>query len=168
MADKPYHKKETLERCYYEDGMTQKEIADKYDVSHQTISDWMNRHNINPGIEAGQFDKTPGVSFFTSKDGYEIIAAWNAEKQQMEHVKHHRLLMACERAIGDIEGMHVHHMNYIKWDNRTENLEVKDPSEHSSKHAKENAERNFPNSEKLRELAKDRERDEKGRFIPNA
>jgi transcriptional regulator with XRE-family HTH domain len=166
MGSKPYHDPNTLERLYYEEGLTQKEIADKYGVAHQTISRWMERHDINPGIETGQFDETPGASFFTVKEGYEIIAAWNKETQQMDHVKHHRLLMYVDSTLGELSGQHVHHRNGIKWDNRTENLETRDPTEHIREHAQERDHDQLLTAEESRDMVSSWGRDEKGQFRP--
>lgn len=166
MGEKPYHDADVLEELYYEEGLNQQEIADKFDVAHQTISTWMNRHDINPGIEAGQFEAGPGVNFFTTKAGYEIIAAWNAETQQMEHVKHHRLLACLNASPGEIAERHVHHENGVKWDNRTGNLDVRNPTAHLSDHARERDTDNLLSPEEAREMAESRLRNEDGQFIP--
>lgn len=46
MGNQPYHDAETLRDLYHRQNLTQSEIADKFDVSAVTISDWMSRHDI--------------------------------------------------------------------------------------------------------------------------
>jgi len=165
MGNRGYHDEETLKRLYYDEGLTQKEIANKYGVTHQTISDWMNKLGINPGIEAGQFEDTGKANFFTVKTGYEVVAAWNKDKKQMEHVKLHRLLACLEFGFDKISDNHVHHRNGVKWDNRPENLKVLPPSEHIRNHAKKRENTHLMSPGESREHALKAERDEKGQFI---
>lgn len=46
MGKRPYHDPETLRRLYHDEGMTQGEIADRFGVKSNTISEWMSRHGI--------------------------------------------------------------------------------------------------------------------------
>jgi DNA-binding XRE family transcriptional regulator len=167
MGSRDYHSQDVLEELYYDEGLTQKEIADKFGVAHQTISRWMNRHGINPGIEKGQFDETNGVNFFTTKEGYEIIAAWNKEAKKMEHVKHHRLLACLSNDLCDVSGKHVHHKNDVKWDNRPANLEIMEPTEHLQRHAQTRENDHLLTAGETREMVKSWERNEKGQFAPS-
>lgn len=43
---KPYHDKETLERLYCDEGLTQGEIADRYDVTQSLISKWLRKTGV--------------------------------------------------------------------------------------------------------------------------
>lgn len=53
MTNEPYHDANTLRKHYHDEDMTQAEIADKYGVSAATISDWMDRHNIETDHNGG-------------------------------------------------------------------------------------------------------------------
>lgn len=46
MGDRPYHDDETLRRLYHDKELSQSEIADRFDVKPNTISEWMSRHDI--------------------------------------------------------------------------------------------------------------------------
>lgn len=135
-----YQKKDVLESLYYDEGLTQQEIADKYDVAFQTISEWMTEHDINPGIESGWFDEVQHVSHFFGDYGYEVVASWNSDTKQMQHVKVHRLVAVAEYGMDKIEDMDIHHKNDHPADNRPCNLEVIEPSEHYKLHGKQQSE----------------------------
>lgn len=45
----PYQDPETLRRLYYDEGLTQAEIADELGYARRTVSDWMSIHDIAPG-----------------------------------------------------------------------------------------------------------------------
>ena len=66
--------------------------------------------------------------------------------------------------LDEMEGKHVHHKNGMPLDDRPENLEVMGESEHHKLHAPDEPPKR-PEPEKMRRLAEERERDEKGRFI---
>lgn len=44
---RPYQDREQLNQLYHEEGLTQQEIADKFNVNRSTITRWMDRHEIN-------------------------------------------------------------------------------------------------------------------------
>lgn len=44
---RPYQDRERLNRLYHEEGLTQQEIADKFNVDRSTITRWMNRREID-------------------------------------------------------------------------------------------------------------------------
>lgn len=46
MGSQPYHDKETLERLYHDEGLSQEEIGDKFGVKPNTISQWMSRNDV--------------------------------------------------------------------------------------------------------------------------
>lgn len=147
--DPEYRKKEVLERLYYDEGLTQKAIAEKFGVSHHSISRWMNHHGINPGMESTQFKRSPWATFITQEDGYECIHAWSSELQTMEVFGLHRLLAVAEFGFDAVADKHVHHKKNIPWLNTPGNLELMSASEHISYHAQE----------------RERERDDWGRFV---
>lgn len=62
---------------------------------------------------------------YRTKSGY-MVLRWKVGKSRYVEVLEHRAVM------GNPEGMHVHHINGIRDDNRPENLEVVDPVTHLS------------------------------------
>jgi len=46
MGDRPYHDRETLKRLYHVEGLSQREIADRFDVGQKTISNWVRKHGL--------------------------------------------------------------------------------------------------------------------------
>ena len=44
---RPYQDRDRLNRLYHEEGLTQQEIANKFNIDRSTITRWMDRHEIN-------------------------------------------------------------------------------------------------------------------------
>jgi len=138
---------EEVNRLYYEEGMTQFEIADRFDVGQPAVSQAMRREGTNPGHEA---NRVPYASFYTAPNGYEHWSSRDT-KGGYEYVKVHRLLAVAEYGFDAVSDKDVHHKNRTAWDNRPENIELLAPSKHQSEHSKKQV--------------KTRERDEYGRFV---
>jgi len=49
-----YKQKETLEKLYVNQGLSQSEIADRFDVDQTTISRWIDKHGIKRPLEDAQ------------------------------------------------------------------------------------------------------------------
>lgn len=47
----PHRDRETLRRLYYEEGLTQGQIADALGCSSRTIVHWMDRYGLGPGSD---------------------------------------------------------------------------------------------------------------------
>lgn len=62
-----YKDKETLSKLYHEEGLTQREIAEKYGVTRVTISDWMNRHDIKTVQDGPWEDKSKFEELFKDR-----------------------------------------------------------------------------------------------------
>jgi hypothetical protein len=124
---------------YLEKGLNSPEIAKKFDVHKDTILDALKKHGIerrNTG-ESRKGNRKKCTTFHTSTNGYETIVATNGEKSR-SIIYVHRLVAIAEGADANavFSGKHVHHKNGITWDNRPENLEVMEGSEHMSYHMK--------------------------------
>lgn len=79
------------------------------------------------------------AKFETRKDGYERWRSWNSEDGDRYCYVHQLLAIAHggdPRAIFSDGQIHVHHRDSIKWDNRNENIELKDRGEHTREHNK--------------------------------
>jgi len=66
-------------------------------------------------------------------DGYVEVSA-NAPDNSTERILIHRLLAIAEYGYDAVAGNDIHHKNGVKWDNRPQNIELKDPSEHAKEH----------------------------------
>lgn len=170
-GDASYKDPETLRRLYWDEGLAQSEIADRYDVVFQTISRHMVEHGINPGKETGQFERVERAGFLTDDRGYERWSATDTERGREEYVKVHRLLAVAEFGFDAVCDMDVHHgveshlpACEIPWANWGENIEVIERGQHMTHHA-ENRTFNDETRRKQRENAKQRERNENGEFI---
>lgn len=131
----PVDKRE-LARLYYDEGLSQAEIGDKFDVSQEVISSRMEEWGIAPGKRVDLMAdavRVPWATHRINEDGYEV---WKVRVgYEMKTVPVHRLIAVAEYGAESVGGNVVHHKNGIKWDNRPENLEVLSDTAHKSKHA---------------------------------
>ncbi len=134
----------------YKDGLTTKELAEKYNYSYKNILVILHNHNIEI-VEARGFATHSKESYaemskktgkdknyrwkggrFKNKFGYIVISNplyeyGNGEKQR---VLEHRYFMEQHLGRKLTLNEHVHHINGIKDDNRLENLVIKKSIEH--------------------------------------
>lgn len=115
--------KEWLERQYHLNGLSQHQIADELGCSQMTVSRWCAKHGIE--TDEANFEKHGSHRF---AGGYEVFSS------REDQVAVHRLIMVAEKGFDAVCGKVVHHQNEVKWDNRTENLELKTRSDHTSHH----------------------------------
>ena len=124
-----------LRELYWEDELTQQEIADELGYGHRTVRRWMDRLNIDlrSRSERRRLDhsKQP-ASFSLGSYGHE---RWDNQFGDRQYVvKVHRLLAVAEYGIETLRDKVVHHKNGVPWDNRVENIELMTASEHSALH----------------------------------
>jgi len=131
-----YQKANVLKEHFYTKEMNQQQIAEKFDVSHQTISRWMNEHGINPGQDSSHFQRKEHTTFLTDAEGYERADSYDPGAGSKEYVKIHRLVAVAEYGFDTVCGGVVHHLNGIPFDNRPVNLEVFSNPEHMEMHGK--------------------------------
>jgi len=132
----PYHYKSVLEKLYVKDGMSTNDIADEFDVDQNQISRFLKRQGIKIRTESEAMRLINGLNtptIYTNKSGYEIAACGMTDSA----VKIHRLVAYAHHG-NDIANNHVHHENKIPWDNRPQNLDVVNPSNHTRLHNAEN------------------------------
>lgn len=132
-----------LRELYYEKRMTTKEISKLKGCSRQTVTNHMMRHGLDTrgntayrSLSRGG-DGT-GVSHRISHKGYEVCATnVNIDGEMAaKKIPIHRLIAVAEHGFDAVKDKHVHHVNFCSWDNRPENLELMDNSEHLSYHAR--------------------------------
>lgn len=121
-----------LERLYWDEGMTQAEIADHAGVTPSAIHRAMDRHDIprRDRMDAVNETRRKGERIVTNGQGYET---WRYARNQ--EVRLHRLLAVAEYGFDAVAGMEVHHQNRIPWDNRCSNIVLMGTEEHQKMHA---------------------------------
>ncbi len=142
-GDPEYRDPDVLEELYHGQELSTREIADRYDISYETVTYWMDKHGIDrrDRKEAAERALSTGhVAYRTNHCGYE---EWTNSDQSKNRMFVHRLLAIAEHGFDAVAGMDVHHKNWIKWDNRTENIDVLDPSEHQRRHNQQEREMSF-------------------------
>lgn len=151
-AEKPYQDAELLQTLYWEKGMSQRNIADSVSCGKQTVSRWMDRLDVESYKPPAE--RPPN---FRVKDGYECWQTLVGEITRQVQV--HRLLAVAEYGFDAVCEIDVHHKNSIKWDNRPENIEPKDRSQHVRDHADEqygHEEASWRDEDRLHELCVER------------
>lgn len=119
----PYRNRERLAELYEEEGLTQYEIADRFDVAQSTISKWVRRFDLEPPA-------TP-ASYYTHPNGYELWATDGTSALV------HRLCAVAwfdEQLFVTDDDLHVHHDIPIPWLNTEDNLDVLHRDEHIDLH----------------------------------
>lgn len=121
-----------LRELYHGEGLSIRDIADRYDVSTPTAADWLDRFDIETRTATTDLSRVP---FYTRPDGYEVWRTWVDGTNHSVRV--HRLVAAAEYGAEAIEGSDIHHKNGVPWDNRPENLQVVGKGEHTNIHRPE-------------------------------
>lgn len=129
----PWWDVEKLTKLYWDEGMTQSEIASELGCSLRAIESAFNRYDI----ETRKTSRVEYANYHTNTDGYSI---WHDATTQ-NTVGVHQLLAIADGAdpykVFSGGEWHCHHENRNTWDNRRENIELLDAKEHSRIHAKE-------------------------------
>jgi len=147
--DKPYTDAETLREMYWGRGMSMRQIADELGTDHDRVDYWMDVHDIE--TRTG-YAEQPHASLTIDKDGYPL---WKTYVDGYHaRVRVHRLLAVAEYGFDAVVGNDVHHKNGVRWDNRPENIEPMDPSEHRRHHGLERADEQRELMTKLREAGR--------------
>lgn len=141
--NKDYQNKELLKEKYNE-LRSMKKVADYYGVSKKLILNYLKRFDIP------RFKRVPGKPKVKKIDTYHkgYITTWNGYRKVKAPLNHpykdnkgyimeHRLVM--EQSIGRYLEPYeeVHHINYIKTDNRIDNLLLVTKTEHRQIHLKD-------------------------------
>jgi len=122
---------DVLERLYYDEGLSTVEIADRSEVTHQTVQYHMEKNGIDRRtVKQSRRVEYAGVQMMPR--GY---MRWTSNYNgSQDRVYVHRLLAVAEHGFDAVAGNEVHHRNHIKWDNRPDNIEVLSTAEHRREH----------------------------------
>ncbi len=130
-----FKQEDVLRRLYCEEGMTDKKIANKFDVSRGTISYWRDKFNIDSWSPEKYASFRP-ASYRVSTLGYPCWDGSTNDKTIVCYV--HRMLAVSEYGFDALDDyVDVHHKNGVKFDNRPENIEIVKKDEHRRKHGEE-------------------------------
>lgn len=134
----PWKNAETLRELYTEKGLSTNELGERWGVNPSTVGDGLRENGIERRgkFEGPYYKNRYGVSqpvrFYTDKRGYE---RWGLSVDDVGTViSVHRILAVAEWGTDALEGKVVHHKNGVPWDNRVENLELMEVSEHTAHH----------------------------------
>lgn len=122
---------DVLERLYYGENLSTREIGERAGVTHQTVQYHMEKNGLDRKgrIEATREKRLSDTAPFYT-DVYGGYEKWTAEKD----LRVHRLLAVAEHGFGRVSDSDVHHVNGIPWDNRPDNLELMSHGEHTTHH----------------------------------
>lgn len=125
--------RDELERLYFDEGLDQETIGERYGVTQSAVSHAFKRHGLT-GRHESETHRVEWASFGMTSAGYE---KWSAHyRGDSEGVYVHRLLAVAEFGFDAVADSVVHHRNHIPWDNRPDNIALFDSqSEHSRYHA---------------------------------
>jgi transposase len=129
-----YHKKSVLRNLYWDKKMSQSEIADRFDVSPDTIQKWMKRNNIETrSLAEAKLVENLHPSYYLNGQGYEVFQS--TYKKQVDRVRHNNLLAIAEYGWDEVvEKDHVHHKNGLTWGDWPSNVEPLTEEEHAKEH----------------------------------
>jgi transcriptional regulator with XRE-family HTH domain len=142
--DNPYRDPSVLKTLYVEEGMAMSEVADVCGCSISTISRYLQEN----GIEArgrGHALRKPGLTLEMDNYGYIRWHGTRSESGEREDYGFtvHRLLAIAEYGADAVTpDTDVHHKNGIPWDNRVDNIELKNHAQHAHHHATQGGESN--------------------------
>lgn len=134
-SDQEYNNKELLQELYWEKGLSQSEIAEKFGVSQGAITNAMNRLGVETRdfFEAGWEARRVNRCHLKMNSGY-VLAGSRCGDETL-YIQIHRLVAIAEWGYEAVKDKVVHHRNEVRFDNRPANLELMTDSEHKSHHA---------------------------------
>lgn len=143
--DKPYTDEETLRELYWGEGLSMDKVGERLGADKDRIDYWMGVH----GIETRRSYADQQFASLRVEEGYPLWREYH--DGEYNRVLVHRLLAVAEFGFDAVVGKDVHHKNGIRFDNRPDNIEPLDPSEHRRLHGEANADEQRELMQELRE-----------------
>lgn len=140
MKEKPHLDKEKLEELYYEEQMSAPEIAELSSVTDQSVYEAMDRFGLErDATRYGSKSRVRYATLYTTHKGHERWVSKHRENgnRVTKSVMVHQILAIASGMDPDkiFSGqVNIHHKNEIPWDNRPENIEMKDIWPHMKEH----------------------------------
>lgn len=124
----PWHKEERLVEMYVNRGLTMEEVADEWGCSVSTVSDWLAEYGVGSR-------GAPGVHWYEGADGYCELRVGNGDESV--RIGEHVLAALVENPAGEVFSSDTvaHHRDKWRFDNRPENVQVLDSSDHLRLHS---------------------------------
>jgi len=133
-----YHNESWLHEEYVENGRSMSDIAKECGVSSAVILKWLRRFDINTR-STNHHQKVSPASYTTTEHGYELSRS--KIDGDIDRVYIHQLIVIANDAdphkVFSNGDWHAHHKNGVRWDNRPENIEFIQGSDHIRHHSKE-------------------------------
>jgi len=146
-SEYPHRDADILHELYIEEELDSYECADKLGCSQQTVLNWLEKNDIDTRSQSEAqkgIGRVERAAYSGDGGGHWQWNVWS--EGECKTVGVHRLLAIAEGADphrifdGDTE---CHHRNGVPWDNRPENIEVVDGSEHQRAHKSGDTERKY-------------------------
>lgn len=132
--EKPWTDEDWMYEKYVEEELSQIQIANIVEANRTTIARWIKRHGIESRSlsEASRLRNLNRDVPLNCVDGYRVWRhKWQSDR---DNILVHRLLAVAEYGFEEVSGKVVHHKNGVRWDNRSENIELLTRSEHIKHH----------------------------------
>jgi len=132
--EKPWRDEELVNHLYHVEEKSGPEIAEMLGCSNRPVYDRIDETRSISEANRIWTWKLP-LNLQTDKEGYEHFQT--KIYGESKRFAHHRLIAVAEHGFDALDGNIVHHKNSIPWDNRSENLELMDQSNHVREHFEE-------------------------------
>lgn len=127
-----YKDPDVLRELYHGRGLSLNEIADRCELSTaDSIRYWMMKYNIERRTPT-ESRRVEYANYRTGDNGYEHWIEWDGGDNSKVYV--HRLAAVAHHGFDAVVDMEIHHRNKIRWDNRPENIELMETSDHRRHH----------------------------------
>lgn len=129
----PWEDKATMRYLYVKKRLSSGEIAEILPCNKGHVKRWLRRHDLNRSqSKAAKLRGLQQPPHHRWHNGYEQVVTEIGGDQK--GVQIHRLVAVSEYGFDVVCEHEVHHKNGVKWDNRTENLELMTTKEHARHH----------------------------------
>ena len=131
--EKPWEDAGLLRQLYVDEGLSMNQIRKGWGCSGSTVSKHLGEHGIDKRTRSEAANMSHSGTMYGTNLGMDSdnYMRWTPGDK---YLSVHRLLAVAEWGFDAVCGMHVHHKNEIRWDNRPENLELITNSDHQKHH----------------------------------